>query len=232
MDIKISNLSFSYPELPIFENLDMTIQHEKVTVILGPSGCGKTTLLNLISGVLHPESGSINKSHEVVLSYLFQETRLLPWMTVKQNIEVVLRNNSEKEKRVDHFLKELELYKFRNYYPASLSGGMKQRVSIARALAFQSNTLLMDEPFAGLDIALKINLFKMFNRAWKTEKRTTILVTHDIHEAILLGDEIIVLTERPVRIKAQFENKTPDKERLLSNPDILALEQKLYQLIS
>lgn len=109
---------------------------------------------------------------------------------------------------------------------------MKQRVSIARAFAFPSNTILMDEPFKGLDLALKLNLFKLFSRVWREDQRTAIFVTHDIHEALLLGDEIIVFTNRPVEIKKRFTNSVLYKERSLHNPDILTLERELYTLLT
>lgn len=234
MKIDLKNISFSYNSLQIFKNLDLVIPKGKVTVILGPSGCGKTTLLNLISGVLEPDKGNIQIPENFTLSYLFQEPRLLPWNTVSQNIKFVLDalTNEVADFRTSHYLKELELNSFADYYPWQLSGGMKQRVSIARAFAFPSNTILMDEPFKGLDLALKLNLFKLFNRVWREDERTAIFVTHDIHEAILLGDEIIVLTNTPVSVKKKFKNTTPLNERSLHNSEILSLERELYTLIT
>lgn len=234
MTIDLKNISFSYDNLVIFKNLDLVIPKGKVTVILGPSGCGKTTLLNLISGVLNPDEGKIQIPENFTLSYLFQEPRLLPWNTVSQNIRFVLDSLSENvaDTRTKHYIKELELNNFSGYYPWQLSGGMKQRVSIARAFAYPSNTILMDEPFKGLDLALKLNLFKLFNKVWREDERTAIFVTHDIHEAILLGDEIIVLTSSPVSIRKKFTNSTPLNERSLHNSDILALERELYTLIT
>ncbi len=234
MNIDLRNISFSYDNLDIFKNLNLVIPKGKVTVILGPSGCGKTTLLNLISGVLNPDEGEIQIPLDFTLSYLFQEPRLLPWNTVSQNIRFVLDSLPENmaETRTNHYIRELELNNFSDYYPWQLSGGMKQRVSIARAFAYPSNTILMDEPFKGLDLALKLNLFKLFNRVWREDERTAIFVTHDIHEAILLGDEIIVLTSSPVKIKKKFTNSTPLNDRSLHNSEILALERELYTLIT
>lgn len=233
MGIRLENINFSYNDLEIFQDLNLTINKERVTVILGPSGCGKTTLLNLISGVLKPESGDIKIPNNFKLSYLFQEPRLLPWKTVEDNIKFVLDSLSEKEKtlRANHLISELELDKFRDYYPYQLSGGMKQRVAIARAFAFPSNTILMDEPFKGLDLPLKINLFKLFNKVWREDARTALFVTHDIQEAIQLGDDIIVLTKNPVTIKKQYKNPLPYNQRALHNEDILSLEKELYKLI-
>lgn len=233
MDIKLKNLSFSYNQLPIFNQMNLTIPEGKVTVILGPSGCGKTTLLNLISGVLKPDSGKIEIPNSCKLSYLFQEPRLLPWMSVENNIKFVLDalNTEDRNKKTEHLLAELELESFKNYYPEELSGGMKQRVSIARAFAFPSNTILMDEPFKGLDLPLKLNLFKLFNKVWREEQRTALFVTHDIQEAIQLGDDIIVLTKNPVTVKKRYTNPLPYNERQLHNAEILSLEKELYKLI-
>lgn len=234
MEINLQNVNFSYKNLNIFNNLNLKIPKGKVTVILGPSGCGKTTLLNLISGVLIPNSGKIEIPKDLTISYLFQEPRLLPWNTITQNIKFVLDGLQEqiRNQRTSHYIKELELEKFANYYPWQLSGGMKQRVSIARAFAYPSNTILMDEPFKGLDLALKLNLFKLFNKVWREDERTALFVTHDIHEAILLGDEIIVLTNSPVTVKKRFINSTPYTKRSLHNSSILALERELYTLLT
>ncbi|WP_187759655.1 ABC transporter ATP-binding protein [Thiospirochaeta perfilievii] len=232
--IDLKDVSFKYENLSIYNNLNLNFKKGIVTVLLGPSGCGKTTLLNLISGVLHPTSGNIKISTDLVISYLFQDPRLLPWMSVEENINFVLDNLPQeiKKERIEHYINELELQSFSNYLPSELSGGMRQRVSLARAFAYPSNILLMDEPFKGLDLALKVNLFKTFNRVCKEDKRSAILVTHDIHEAILLGDEIIVLSNRPVSIRQTFTNSTPYKQRNLSNQQLLSLEKELYRLIS
>jgi len=174
------------------------------------------------------------KSENLNISYLFQEPRLLPWFTVYQNINYVLDSLTlqNRTQRVNHYINELELTKFKDYYPHQLSGGMKQRVSLARAFVYPSNTILMDEPFKGLDLTLKLNLFKMFNKIWREDDRTTIFVTHDIHEAILLGDKIILLTNLPTKIDKIFQNKTPYMERSLHNPLILELEKELYTLLT
>ncbi|MGL1892781.1 MAG: ABC transporter ATP-binding protein [Spirochaetaceae bacterium] len=234
MDIKLNNINFTYKDLPIFTDLNLTINKGKVTVILGPSGCGKTTLLNLISNTLKPDSGVIQLPDNFELSYIYQEPRLLPWKTTEQNIKFVLDNLplDGANKRVQYYLEQLELFEFKNYYPNQLSGGMRQRVSIARAFAYPSNSILMDEPFKGLDLALKLNLFKLFNNLWRKEERTAIFVTHDIHEAILLGDEIIVLSKRPVTIKKHITNPIPHTQRTLHNPNLLELEKELYKILT
>lgn len=226
----IKNLDFNFDNLQIFKNFNLEIKKGMVTVLLGPSGCGKTTLLNLISGFLKPASGEITLPQNIALSYLFQESRLLPWKTVEENINFVLDEltETEKKQRIKHYLDKLDLTDFKNYYPNKLSGGMKQRASIARAFAYPSNTILMDEPFKGLDLGLKLNLIHSFNKIWKEEERTVIFVTHDIQEATLLGDEIILLTKSPASIKKTYQNSLEHSERYLYNPQLLSLEKELF----
>ena len=233
MSIELKNLGFQYGNLEIIKDLSLSIRRGRVTVLLGPSGCGKTTLLNLISGNLKPNSGIVEVPKNIKFSYIFQESRLLPWKNVEDNIKFVLESlpNKEKDQKIKHLLSELELIDFRNYYPCQLSGGMKQRVAIARAFAYPSNTILMDEPFKGLDITLKFKLFELFNKVWRKEQRTAIFVTHDIQEAIQLGDDIILLTQKPVLVKKQYINPLPYNKRQLHNSEILTLEKELYKLI-
>lgn len=227
----INNLCYSYSQLNIFNNFSLKIKEGRVTTLLGPSGCGKTTLLNLISGTLYPKSGEIIIPSKTQLSYLFQEDRLLPWKTVEDNVKFVLEKLPKEIafQRTEHYLRELELYNFKKYYPRQLSGGMKQRCSIARAFAYPSNTILMDEPFKGLDLNLKLNLIKLFNKVWREEERTSVFVTHDINDAVLLGDDIIVLTQSPVTVLKKYINPLPHNKRSPNNPDLLKLESSLYK---
>ncbi|MBI9108832.1 MAG: ABC transporter ATP-binding protein [Spirochaetales bacterium] len=243
--MSIKNVDFMYPQNGgennrIFSNFSMEFPKSKVSVILGPSGCGKTTLLNLISGLLAAEGGTISccSSSEAVcnISVLFQEPRLLPWRSVRQNIELVLNKHYGPEKSREtaaHYLDLVGLADFMDYYPQSLSGGMRQRAAMARAFAYPAETILMDEPFQALDLGLKINLTSLFARLWVEDRRTSIFVTHDINEAILLGDEIFVLSAgRPVKIIEHISNAVPHKERMLDSPESLSIEKKLYRLMS
>lgn len=228
--LNMNNVSFSYNNLKILDSFSTDISKNRVTVILGPSGCGKTTLLNLISGLIKPNSGAITNQFSQSISYIFQEPRLMSWKTVEQNILFVLDSLDPKERilRCTHYLDVLEMTDFRNYYPHQLSGGMKQRCSIARAFAYPSDLMLLDEPFKGLDISLKFNLIKLFNKISKTDHRTSIFVTHDIQEAILIGDEIVVLSKSPVTIKNKYINKVPPEDRIPGDKDLLELEKSLY----
>ncbi|MBN2617452.1 MAG: ABC transporter ATP-binding protein [Spirochaetales bacterium] len=233
LNIEIVNLNFNFSDQRIFENLNITFKRNRVTAILGPSGCGKTTLLNLISGIILPLSGSIEIPENIKYSHVFQESRLLSWKNVEDNIKFVLKslNKEDVNFRINHYLSEMELLDFKKYYPFQLSGGMKQRVSIARAFAYPSNTIIMDEPFKGLDPSLKSSLIKLFNKVWREDERTAIFVTHDINEALMMGDDIMVLSKSPNKIIETITNPLPWSERDLNRNEIISIEKKLYKLL-
>lgn len=220
----------------IFKDFSMELPSARVSVILGPSGCGKTTLLNLISDLLEPQAGSIERNGNGNISVLFQEPRLLPWRSVRRNIEIVLNNQlgqAGSARATEHYLKLVGLGDYMDYYPADLSGGMRQRAAIARAFAYPADTILMDEPFQALDLGLKISLTNLFTKLWVEDRRTSIFVTHDINEAILLGDEIFVLSaERPVRVVEHLTNPQPHAERSLDCEHSIEIEKRLYKLLT
>lgn len=195
--IEIKQLTKTYGNQVIFQKLDLAIPENEITCILGPSGCGKTTLLNLIAGLQPYDEGSILGVTHKKISYIFQDTRLLAWRTAIENIEFVLLSLYSKEKAREiakYYLDLVGLSAFENYYPDQLSGGMKQRISIARAFAFPSEILLMDEPFIGLDYELKDNLIDEFLNIWKQNKKTVIFVTHERDDAEKIGHRMIYLT--------------------------------------
>ena len=221
MAIELKHISKQFDGNVVFKDFDITFQEGVISCILGPSGCGKTTLLNMIGGLIKPDSGQMEGFDGKRFSYVFQETRLLPWKTVEGNLDFVLDHSLPKEERkalTDNLLKMVKMEAFANYYPSQLSGGMAQRVSIARAFAIDSDVILMDEPFSGLDITLKKNIMERFVEIWKRDKRTVVYVTHDIDEALLLSDEIIVFSKAPVKIVAQTQ---VDKDNCQAVKDLI-----------
>lgn len=233
--IKINNVSKRYDNLIIFENFNLTVNEGKINCFLGASGIGKTTLLNMITGLEKCDSGTIEGLSNNSFSYIFQETRLLPWSTLKENINFVLKSIYDKskcEELISNYLKLVDLSKYENYYPKELSGGMKQRASIARAFAYPSEILVMDEPFKGLDYELKNNLIKTFISIWNKDKRTVFLVTHDYEEALLLSDEIFILYDRPVKIKTKIKINIDKRLRKLDSKEMINLKKTILNEIS
>jgi len=232
MSLKIKNLHKSFHDINLFNDFNIELKENTISCILGPSGCGKTTLLNIIGKTIQPDSGNFTGFENKKLSYIFQEPRLLPWKTVRENIAFVLnekKKSSQENSIIDKYLELVELDKFKNYYPSKLSGGMKQRVSIARAFAYSSDIILMDEPLKALDLKLKLNLIKAFQRIWQFDKRTVIFVTHDIDEALLLGNDIYLFSKSPVDIKEKFNiNST---ERNLNSSELIALKNKIWEVM-
>ena len=217
----------------MLKGLTLSFDDKRVSVLLGPSGCGKTTLLNILSAVVRSDSGTIEGLDGLRVSYLFQEPRLLPWATVAGNIDLVLRDTYDEPERgaiIRRFLHLVGLSKFERFYPDALSGGMRQRVAVARAFAFPGDLLLMDEPFQALDLVLKLSLMDSFETLWKEDMRTAVFVTHDIQEALLAGDDIYVLSSRPAQVVSHLRNDVPRSERSLRNDGILELERTLYGL--
>jgi NitT/TauT family transport system ATP-binding protein len=231
VEIAIDGLCKSFGDLEVFRDLSLRVSSDGITAMLGPSGCGKTTLLHVLAGLLAPDRGEVVGLEGRRVSYLFQEPRLLPWKTVRGNLDLVLSelmDAAERTRRIERFLGMVELGEFRDAYPHELSGGMRQRVAIARAFAYPGDVLLMDEPFQALDLGLKLSLLRQFQDLWLAEPRPALFVTHDLHEALVLGDEILVFSARPASLKRTLTNPVPRAERTLRNPDVLALERELY----
>ncbi|OFX26884.1 MAG: hypothetical protein A2041_12090 [Bacteroidetes bacterium GWA2_31_9b] len=233
MSLKINNLYKSFQDHTIFNDFSIEIPENTISCILGPSGCGKTTLLNMMSNMIVPDSGIFEGFNEKIISYIFQEPRLLPWKTVRENIAFILDKNTieEPEKVIDKYLQLVELEDFANYYPAKLSGGMKQRVAIARAFAYPSNIILMDEPLKTLDFKLKQNLMKSFRSIWQFDKRTVVFVTHDVDEALLFGNDIFVFSKAPVQIIEKFNIITSSSDRLLESTEMVDLKKKILKIM-
>ena len=230
MSLTIRKLNKSFDNIHLFKDFNIEISDQTITCILGPSGCGKTTLLNMISKTVKPDSGIFSGFDQKTLSYIFQEPRLLPWKTVKENISFVTKDqDTEENELINKYIRLVNLEEFANYYPSKLSGGMKQRVAIARAFAYPSDLILMDEPLKALDLKLKLNLISAFRKIWQLDQRTVIFVTHDIDEALLLGNEIYVFSKPPISIKEKFTINSSD--RSLQNPEIIDLKNKIWEVM-
>ncbi len=184
-------------KVQVLHELSMDIQVGKITAVLGPSGCGKSTLLNILAGFEEYEEGSIPIQGE--MSVVFQSPALFPWLTVEENVEYGLKRRKipkkERKERVDRFLKLVQLEEYSFYYPRELSGGMQQRVALARTLVLHPSVLLMDEPFSALDPKLRAQMQHLTLELWETLNQTILIVTHDVEEALMLADTIYVMNE-------------------------------------
>jgi NitT/TauT family transport system ATP-binding protein len=210
---------FPGPREPVIalEACDFEVMDGEFIVIVGPSGCGKTTLLRILGGLESPSGGEVrlqrrDAAHPLT-SMIFQEASIFPWMTVRANVAYGLKLRGvearEIEDKVRHFLALTGLERFADAYPYQLSGGMKQRVSVARAFANDPEILLMDEPFAALDEQNKVVLQEELLRLWSASKKTVIFITHSIDEALVMGDRVLVMSGRPGRIKADLPVRFP-----------------------
>ena len=198
-------------EVVALNGVDMEIRENEFVCVVGPSGCGKSTLLNIIAGLERPTSGRVCvKGKEVVnpgseRGVIFQQYALFPWLTVKKNVMFALEMRGVKGKEAEEetlkYLAMVDLVKFADHYPKELSGGMKQRVAIARAYAANPEVLLMDEPFGALDAQTRTQLQTELLETWEREKKTCFFITHDVEEAIILAQRVIIMSARPGRIK-------------------------------
>ena len=191
--LTFENVSFSYEKKQILDQISFHVKRGEILAVMGPSGCGKTTLLSLAAGLKKPSSGEIRRNSST-LSYVFQEPRLFPWLTVKENLEAVLKKPHEKENAILSLLEALGLKGCEALYPNELSGGMKMRVSLARALIFDADLYLLDEPFSALDEELKITLSYYLRGFLKEKNAAAILVTHQKEDADRLADKTLILS--------------------------------------
>ncbi|MBI5456473.1 ABC transporter ATP-binding protein [Candidatus Kaiserbacteria bacterium] len=203
----------------VVQNLSLVAEDGKFIALVGPSGCGKTTLLKMIAGLIEPTSGTILVDNKLVTGpgsdrgMIFQDFTLFPWLKVRDNIAFGLDmkkiSKKDRKKTIDHYLKVTGLVDFVDFYPKDLSGGMQQKVAIARTLATNPKILLMDEPFASLDSHTRSKMQEFLTDLWEKEKKTVVFVTHDVSEAIFLADTVHVLSSRPTTIKKTFEIPFP-----------------------
>lgn len=222
----------------VLNDINLEVGDGEFVCLLGPSGCGKSTLLNAMAGFLSPTSGEIRVSGEVVQKpdprriFVFQERGVFPWLTVEGNIGFGLSKlpRAEREKRIAHYVKMVGLEGFEKAYPQELSGGMKQRLEVARALAVNPDMLLLDEPFGALDSITRLIMRGELLRIWEAERKTIVFVTHDIDEAVQLADRVVVMSARPATIQ-QIVNIDIAHPRDISSARYLELRDGIFQQI-
>jgi NitT/TauT family transport system ATP-binding protein len=242
-----------YKEIPrkdrepftIFKDVNLTLHDGEFVSVVGPSGCGKTTMLRVINGLMPRTAGEIlidgkpaeDMDHELVMGFVFQGASLLPWRTSLRNVLLGLEGRGQSPKEVEQiarkYLELVGLSGFENHYPHELSGGMQQRVNLARALSVNPRILLMDEPFAALDAQTRNFMQLELLRIWRETKKTVIFVTHMIAEAILLSDRVIVFSHRPGTIRSEFQVPLPRPRtmEMRSDPRFLELENVVWKQI-
>jgi NitT/TauT family transport system ATP-binding protein len=222
--------------------LDLDVEEGEFVCVVGPSGCGKSTLLRVLAGLVNPSAGEVEIAHDdpgrSLLAMVFQDHSIYPWKTVEDNVRFGLDvqrslSRPERAERVAFYLDKLGLSDFATAFPATLSGGMRQRVSIARALAVAPEVLLMDEPFASLDAQLRTILQDELVDLWETDRRTVVFITHDIDEAIFLGDRVLAMTARPGRFCAEYQVPfpRPRDHGLRGTPEFAALRQEIWSVL-
>jgi NitT/TauT family transport system ATP-binding protein len=248
--LSIEHLSKSYwferedREVLAVSDVSLAVEDGEFVAIVGPSGCGKTTLLNIVAGLLPYEEGSVSIDEKRVVgpgvdrAVVFQHSSLLPWRTIAGNIRYGMEmqrrfDEAIMRERTDHFVKLVGLDGFERHYPNELSGGMQQRVNLARALAADPKVLLMDEPFAALDAQTREFMQAELLKIWSQARKTVVFITHQINEAVYLADRVAVMSARPGRLKEVF--KVPfGRPRTLSlkrDPQFLEIEDSIWQLI-
>jgi NitT/TauT family transport system ATP-binding protein len=227
--VHLDGISLSYrtndgKSLLALDNIELKVHPGEFLCIVGPSGCGKSTLLHLIAGLQQPTAGRVLMDNKPVTApgtdriLIFQELGLFPWLRVGENVEFGMKMKgvpkAEREERVDYYLRLVHLAQFRNSYTHQLSGGMRQRVALARALATEPDVLLMDEPFAALDAQTRDLLHDELERLWAETGRTIIFVTHNVREAIRLGDRVALISFRPGKVKREYHVDLPRPRQL------------------
>ncbi len=240
--ITIRDLSISFPgkgageQIRVLENVNAEVSQGEFVCIVGPSGCGKSTLLNIVAGFLVPSSGEVLVEGQRVNGpdrrriFIFQENGVFPWLTVRENIAFGVRTEETRGEIVARYTAMVGLNGFENSYPRELSGGMRQRVEIARALAANPDIIYMDEPFGALDFITRMKMRADLVRIWQSEKKTILFVTHDIEEAVQLADRVLIMSKRPATIQQIVEIDLP-RPRDLDSPGYLQKRDQIFRVM-
>ncbi len=227
--LRLRGVGFDYPGTRVVDELDLEVPRGELLVCVGPSGCGKSTLLGLFGGHLQPTRGTLTRQGQS--RTIYQDGGLFPWLTVRENIANGLPRATAAEqraKKVDEWLEITRLVEFANHYPHQLSGGMRQRCELARALAAETDILLLDEPFSALDYQTRTRMRKELVDTLAERPRTVVFVTHDIEEAVQLGDRIVVLGPRPTGVRRILTLPTP-RPRPPAAPGVAEAEQAIME---
>ena len=239
--IKVCDLSMSFAgkraddQIDVLSSISLDVEQREFVCIVGPSGCGKSTLLNLIAGFINPTAGSILVQGSPVTGpdpkriFVFQENGAFPWLTVEQNVGFGLARRPEENRReiVRHYVQMVGLSGFEKSYPRKLSGGMQQRVEIARALAANPEIIYMDEPFGALDFLTRLKMRADLTRIWQEERKTVLFVTHDIEEAVQLADRVVIMSARPAKILTEVMVNLP-RPRDLDSRGYLEVRDEIF----
>ncbi len=223
--------------LSVLDNIDLEFQDGELVCILGPSGCGKTTLCRIIAGFDYPTSGVLLVDGKEVTGptpdsiFVFQHSGLLPWMTVWENVKLGVRslnNKKEMTERIQEYIDIVDLKGFEHLYPSQLSGGMQRRAEIARALVGNPEILFMDEPFAGLDFLTRLRMREEIINMHELIQRTIIFITHDIDEALVMADRVVLFSDRPARVKMDMKLDFPHPRDFHRDPNLENLRRRVY----
>ncbi len=239
--VRIRDVWMTFPgktrdkDVHVLEGVHAEVRNGEFVCIVGPSGCGKSTLLNIVAGFLPPTAGQVTVEGKQVTRpdarriFVFQENGVFPWLTVAQNVGFGLqrREPTERDSIVQHYIEMVGLTGFERAFPRELSGGMRQRVEIARALAAQPSIIYMDEPFGALDYLTRLKMRADLIRIWQEERKTILFVTHDIEEAVQLADRVLVMTRRPATIKEEVKIDLP-RPRDIDSPDYLRVRDRIF----
>ncbi len=241
--IRIENIDMTFSgreaeEISVLQEIDLNVAEGEFVCIVGSSGCGKSTLLNIVGGFLKPTRGAVFIDDQPVTGpdprrlFIFQENSVFPWLTVEENIGFGLlqKPQSVRKEIVSRYIEMVGLVGFEKAFPSELSGGMKQRVEISRALAANPDVLFMDEPFGALDFLTRLKMRLELIQIWQKEKKTILFVTHDVEESVQLADRVVVMTRRPAKIRSILDVAIP-RPRDLDSPAYLEIRDEIFELI-